>query len=105
MIAIEKGRLKYFNYLTLLLFFVNLALLAAPNIAGNFIKTRIIKNEMKILKERKNLLINFSKTELQGARIRLNEAGVKFTDSDTLQTNKQELRTIHLFNYGPVYNK
>ena len=86
---------------------LNMLIIGGIYITANIIKTNIIKGEMNVLKQRKgNLLINFTNTEFQGVRKRLEEAHVQFTDSDTLQYHTQELRSIYnLFNKGPVYNK
>ena len=104
----ESSKVKRFVPLaTVFTLCINLFLITGIYITSNIIKTNIIKDEMKVLKRRKgNLLINFTNTELQGVRKRLEEAHVQFTDSDTLQHNTQELRSIYnFFNHGPVYNK
>ena len=97
---------RFIAPVVLFVFCINLLLIAAPNIAGNIMKTGLIKKEMNELRSRKTpLLINFSKTEFQVLRTRLQEAGIKYTDCDTLQTNVRELRFIYkLYGYGPVYN-
>ncbi len=98
---------KVFAICTVLIFLVNSALIAIPNFAANRIKTQRIKADMTQLKARKTALyINFSNTEFQAIRTRLQEANIKFTDCDTLRTNVKELRSIYnLYGYGPMYNE
>lgn len=102
-----KGFKKFLPRILLILLSLNIVVIAGSNITANVIKTGLIKKETKELQARKDtILINFSKTELQAARKRLQEAGIHFTDCDTLKTNVQELRTIYnLYGLGPVYNK
>ncbi len=98
---------KYIPLVTLLIFLINLAFIVGPNLMANTIKTRLIKQEMATLRQRhKPLEINFSNTDFQAVRKRLQEAGVNFKENDTLKTNVVELRTIYnLYGYGPFYNQ
>jgi len=98
---------KYLSIGLLIILTLNFLLIAKSNISANLYRTRLIKDEINTLKLRKDkLMMNFSKAKFQVVRTRLNEAGVHFTESDTLTTNVQEFRVLYDLNgFGPMYNK
>jgi len=96
---------SYFSYAIMFTLFVNIIIIAGTYIGSNIIKTELIRQELTSLKSQPDpVIFNFTDSYFQSSRIRLQEFGVPYSESDTLRSNTRELRTIYqLMGMGPKY--
>ncbi|MBN9385253.1 MAG: hypothetical protein J0H74_31135 [Chitinophagaceae bacterium] len=94
------------SYTTIIVLVLNIGIIFSVYFGSNIVKNRLIREELSALGniQSDSIIFNFSNTDFQSSRVRLKEAGIHFTESDTLVAGTKELRTIYkLDGFGPKY--
>ncbi|HVW60787.1 MAG TPA: hypothetical protein VHC48_12145, partial [Puia sp.] len=102
----QSKMISLLSYATILVLLLNVGVIFSVYLGSDIIKNRLIRKELSTLENdhADSIIFNFSNTDFQSSRVRLKEAGVNFTESDTLVSGTTELRTIYkLDGFGPRY--
>ena len=75
------------------------------NLSANVVKTSAIKKDWNELKKSQNeIIVDFTKTEFQAQRIRLDEFGIKYKLCEVPLSSSTELRSSYVMQgRGPKY--